>query len=438
MRLPESKIKQAVLHPDSEVRYAAVEYFSQSYSQDTTVMPLVIEAAKRYRWQNAYLFIGCASTLPQTVETVRWIFNELNSRKINQKEIDQFNYLSNLGRMLYHAEPGLLLQFESEIVECPGLMPKLKEDIQERLKMLTWSGERCWQALEDFCEAGKDKQYVNEVNLGYASRVVEALARHGENYIDRVLELLAMEVADDEVSIMNWLEPLLVELAGEMRLEPAIPLIIEKLKLDTDFLAEQCMYALTKIGSSSVVQAIYEIFHDEDWHFRLYSSGVLENIHSDLSVKRCLELLKNENDPTINTDLAIALLSNFAYDGIEAVRQLILSGEWEPHITDLREDLVVTCTIMGERFPEYEQWKKQAEQERFEREKRTEQLLEELYEDDSQNEFAGDEPASPHGSKQVREQFAKPFRRDTPKVGRNDPCPCGSGKKYKKCCMGRV
>jgi uncharacterized protein len=24
-------------------------------------------------------------------------------------------------------------------------------------------------------------------------------------------------------------------------------------------------------------------------------------------------------------------------------------------------------------------------------------------------------------------------RRDTPKVGRNEPCPCGSGKKYKHC-----
>ncbi|MDA3895171.1 MAG: SEC-C metal-binding domain-containing protein [Desulfobacteraceae bacterium] len=23
---------------------------------------------------------------------------------------------------------------------------------------------------------------------------------------------------------------------------------------------------------------------------------------------------------------------------------------------------------------------------------------------------------------------------DKSKVGRNDPCPCGSGKKYKKCC----
>lgn len=27
-----------------------------------------------------------------------------------------------------------------------------------------------------------------------------------------------------------------------------------------------------------------------------------------------------------------------------------------------------------------------------------------------------------------------PVRREAPKVGRNDPCPCGSGQKYKKCC----
>ena len=30
---------------------------------------------------------------------------------------------------------------------------------------------------------------------------------------------------------------------------------------------------------------------------------------------------------------------------------------------------------------------------------------------------------------------AQPVRRDTPRVGRNEPCPCGSGKKYKKCCL---
>jgi methionyl aminopeptidase len=25
----------------------------------------------------------------------------------------------------------------------------------------------------------------------------------------------------------------------------------------------------------------------------------------------------------------------------------------------------------------------------------------------------------------------------TAKIKRNDPCPCGSGKKYKKCCLGK-
>ena len=29
---------------------------------------------------------------------------------------------------------------------------------------------------------------------------------------------------------------------------------------------------------------------------------------------------------------------------------------------------------------------------------------------------------------------AQPIVNDGPKVGRNDPCPCGSGKKYKNCC----
>ncbi len=29
---------------------------------------------------------------------------------------------------------------------------------------------------------------------------------------------------------------------------------------------------------------------------------------------------------------------------------------------------------------------------------------------------------------------SRTVRRESPKVGRNDPCPCGSGKKYKHCC----
>ncbi len=31
-----------------------------------------------------------------------------------------------------------------------------------------------------------------------------------------------------------------------------------------------------------------------------------------------------------------------------------------------------------------------------------------------------------------------PIKRDTPKVGRNDICLCGSGKKYKSCCLRSI
>jgi len=31
-------------------------------------------------------------------------------------------------------------------------------------------------------------------------------------------------------------------------------------------------------------------------------------------------------------------------------------------------------------------------------------------------------------------QHFMPVKRETPKIGRNNACPCGSGKKYKKCC----
>jgi len=46
-------------------------------------------------------------------------------------------------------------------------------------------------------------------------------------------------------------------------------------------------------------------------------------------------------------------------------------------------------------------------------------------------------PAPGQPSQQPFQQEAPkpaPIQSNEPRVGRNDPCPCGSGKKYKKCC----
>ncbi|MBO7582549.1 MAG: preprotein translocase subunit SecA [Treponema sp.] len=55
----------------------------------------------------------------------------------------------------------------------------------------------------------------------------------------------------------------------------------------------------------------------------------------------------------------------------------------------------------------------------------------------AQSAFSGDAARrqAASGAMQTRTQSANAtVRRTMPKVGRNDPCPCGSGKKYKQCC----
>jgi len=46
----------------------------------------------------------------------------------------------------------------------------------------------------------------------------------------------------------------------------------------------------------------------------------------------------------------------------------------------------------------------------------------------------GEKPADTLDGGRLFPGKVETFRRETPKVGRNDPCPCGSGKKFKRCC----
>ena len=48
-------------------------------------------------------------------------------------------------------------------------------------------------------------------------------------------------------------------------------------------------------------------------------------------------------------------------------------------------------------------------------------------------EALGEEAPVEEGEAQERPEKMQPFVRHGGKVGRNDPCPCGSGKKYKQC-----
>jgi hypothetical protein len=54
MRYPEDKIKDAILHPDLDVRDTAIRYFYSSTNPDHSLMPLPIQAIEWYGRTNTH------------------------------------------------------------------------------------------------------------------------------------------------------------------------------------------------------------------------------------------------------------------------------------------------------------------------------------------------------------------------------------------------
>lgn len=437
MRVPETKIKEAILHPDPEIRDRATSYFARAYSSDPAIMPQVVRAVESYGRQNTYRLIGLSRDLRQSEDTIAWVLSELNDPQADRYE----DYAYNLSMVLVEADPALLLPTESAISEARHFVPDLRAPFAERLRLLSWDAAACWRELEEFCEDGKDKQYATEVDWGHARRIVEALARSGGDCEGKVRAILSQTVDDYRHSPMKWIEPLVVRLAGQARLESAIPLVVAKLGEDGgDLLNEECAEALTRIGTPAVLHAVAEVFPTAEHHFRLYATGSLERIHSDLAVDKALRLLGQEKEDDICLNLAHALLSQFAHEGVEAARQLLVGRELDFESRGLRNYLLETCTLTGERFPEYDEWSAAETSEKAEHRKRVKELegdpagllrfaLEQLT-----GKKAADVKALPPIPPAPRRTLPRtPGGKE--KVGRNDLCPCGSGKKFKHCCM---
>ena len=290
MRFPEDKIKEAILHPDLEIRDRATDYFAKSYSHDVSIMAQVIKAVETYGRQDAYRLIGPSRDLPQTAESIAWVIDELNDDQSETYE----NYTYNLSMVLVEADLPLLLSNESAVMEARCFLPDLRPAIDDRLRMLSWDEATCWRRLEEFCVEGKSKQYTNEVDLGHAFRIVEALARQGQGCEGKVHALLSQKVEDYSKSPMKWMQPLVVRLAGLAHLDATLPLLINKLLEDGGYLLnEECAAALTRIGTPAVLHAVAETFPRAEHHFRLYATEPLEYIHSDLAVETCLRLLNS-------------------------------------------------------------------------------------------------------------------------------------------------
>jgi hypothetical protein len=312
----------------------------------------------------------------------------------------------------------------SEILNLDALDAEAKKTITERVAFQTLPPDELWFDLEDFCRRS-DK--LNEVpaDLDYAWHLAEALGRHPEFSASQIIPTLSSKTDHSG----KWIELFAVRLAGELKLLEAIPSIVALLQHGDDWIIEEGHRALVKIGGDPVVEQLARAYPSGSVDLRGSAASILENIHTDLSVETCLRLFETEEDHHIRCSLIQSLLMNFAADGIEPARHLILAMPLNPDILEVRSDLLTACKVMGEAFPEFDAWVEDAKHDTEFRRNwyRANPVFRDLLDLVEESEEDVDDPV-PAVSTIVR---------DYGRVGRNDPCPCGSGKKYKKCCLGK-
>lgn len=235
---------------------------------------------------------------------------------------------------------------------------------------------------------------------------------------------------------------MIVRAAGESRLESAIPRIISNLAADlSDLMNEECATALVRIGTPAVFDAIAKAWPTAPDHFGIYCTSPLRSVRSDVAARTALELLKTEEDHELRAGLIDAVLGQFETKGIALARDHLLLDRNVIIDNDVHESLMAICKITGERFPEYDAWAAQAEADKEESRRKMEELG-----DDPEAflQFAaerldcgwpGEADEEPEDFEPPSPPVRAPFVLEGPRTGRNEPCPCGSGKKFKNCCL---
>lgn len=261
--------------------------------------------------------------------------------------------------------------------------------------------------------------------------------------LDQMLETPEIITEDDDYMLHIYA----IHLLAQFREKEAFQRIIELVS----FSPEQVDFMLGDIITEDLNSILYSTFDGDltslknvienpmvniyvrgaalDVYGKLYSDGV---VTKEEFINYLRELLYGDNNYGEGTDLATTIqgvvTNKHLFEMIDDIQTLYdeqrieegIVGSYDSFIDFIysyefdRESVGYIDDVIESMYwwPSFEQ----SEADKLEKEKKREELYAELERTNQQ------------------EQTAEKVQ-TTVKVGRNDPCPCGSGKKYKKCCM---
>ena len=409
------KLKAFIDYPDPRVRREVMRYFRSNRIQDPSLLSLALDSCEHYGCdENLFAIYSCDHLYFDHALAERlWCILESSKNPLVKMHVTG---------LLCNAPIPFLEQHISALKK-EGAGQLLKK-AKARIKFKEASAEELWTELSDYSRKCSGQQ----VHAGYVDVLIDMLAPFEYPAEDEFLERLE----DDEIS-GQWLEVFLVELAASRKLDNAVPIIHQKLHLDDDTLAPACLEALGAIGTEAVVKAIVTDFEKKPWHYQLYASDIFGRIRLASSEHAVLELLRKKDQipHDIYCHLCFALCDMFSEAAFQWGRTIVDDIEALTY-DSIKERLIVLSTVLDHELPERQRWESRSNSD-TERLKnyRNKQLFSTSVPDDDLW------PTSEFDSESDSMGHHEPAYAAGGKVGRNEPCPCGSGRKYKKCC-GKV
>jgi uncharacterized protein YecA (UPF0149 family) len=140
----------------------------------------------------------------------------------------------------------------------------------------------------------------------------------------------------------------------------------------------------------------------------IFAVSILANTKTTLAVEVLRIAYKKTDDEEKKSLIIEALCHHLTEEALPEIEHYIRNG-YTSFLTDMDLELYGYYTVMGLHHHELEKWKRIA--------------------------MAKEESFRKRMESSKNPVPITTTQRKSEKNGRNDPCPCGSGKKYKKCCL---
>jgi hypothetical protein len=414
-------------HGDQVVRNTALELVSRCKAGALDATRQALRALETYGLEETFLYNGNLTRLPLEDESAEKLFGLL--LKLDHGKIPHlvFKWL------VCEAPVGFLGEHRDAILEMEADLQTFlpislaEKNLARRFRLARTPPSELLARLDLLpMECSKDMESFPHELVKEAESLIEALCAipnfRGE-LESRANAWLALEVGKESPENVEGEPPALdnfwpasfgVRIAGCLSMGQTIPALVKLLALDADYMNEWVAEALEQMNSIHTLQAWGTLYPDLEWHERLFLGGTCSHI-SEPGVDAFIErLLETEEDSELVDRLMVSLSMQPTPRATARCAEFYLDNQENPEAHEIAENLYTRHILLGLDHPDLELWRGQCHERhvRF-----------------AKNLMQGDAFHLP-----ARNSGGEPYLA-SPKTGRNDPCPCGSGKKYKKCCQ---